>query len=758
MNDQVAVRLLTFTLTVLILAPGTTRAQPTTAAEIRASFRQQGFKTDLSDFDFTVPKEMADRGAALTNMMLLRPVRPASALDDTDLLTPVTNDTAMVVWKQKSLAKPKLRFDGFFSQYEPGFETNIWPVEHDLLEQAAPELDSATAAVLSGSFGYDLNAAAGLRMLLPHLRSLKNLGDMFAGRTVLALHDHDSNMAWTNLLALTRLVTGWQVEPVEVSQNTRFGSLKTAYDVTWQALQAGDWPDARLTQLQHEWESLDVFKPLPDTVAFMTASYIAAVQKDDDSSAVEDEKALLLSGHNRELEMRRAIQSPSWAQMQLIADVTNRFFVFPSDTNLPPAIRRGFYMTRATAARSGGYESLAGRASEAEARRRLIITAIALERFRSQRGSYPNSLDALTPEFLKTSLPDFMNGQPLHYSLRDGGHFLLYSVGLDGEDNGGKIPQISDQPRLPMRLAQQQDTDIVWPLPASSGEVSAHFVEMDNQEKQRNGAIELREANEEAQAEIARQAAVKDLLSNPKYQKTTWTKTSRTNDEPIAGELTCNGQPLAKLLTNEKSSGTNALSPDALFTLKPVHSDEPGYAYFQLPIAYDRLTNLDHPTLGLIMDTSDIHEIHRPQVQGYVRATNGDCLLVWNTTFDRPGLHALQADLYVNDGDDFTHVTGPVIPYSSTNICWFDRFFSQFDDHGAELYARLVESNATFSIEVQSETGQHLKTFNGSTTNALINLKWNLLDDYGSKVTNKNFIATFTITLTDSGRTQTLKQ
>jgi hypothetical protein len=77
----------------------------------------------------------------------------------------------------------------------------------------------------------------------------------------------------------------------------------------------------------------------------------------------------------------------------------------------------------------------------------LARTAIALERYRFARGEYPESLDALSPQFI-TKLPhDVINGQPLYYrrdpaspgSGAAGGQFVLYSVGWNETDDGGQV-------------------------------------------------------------------------------------------------------------------------------------------------------------------------------------------------------------------------------------------------------------------------------------------------------------------------------
>src|SRR5437879_13553020 len=106
------------------------RAEPDAqkdAEEARRSLRRQGFKTDLSDFDFSADHQAATRAAALTNIAYTRP---------TVLLQPCGTDCAIVAWKQPNFEE------------EEGFQ-NLPPVEQVLATNQA-ELDAACAAVLAG--------------------------------------------------------------------------------------------------------------------------------------------------------------------------------------------------------------------------------------------------------------------------------------------------------------------------------------------------------------------------------------------------------------------------------------------------------------------------------------------------------------------------------------------------------------------------------------------------------------------------------
>jgi hypothetical protein len=93
-----------------------------------------------------------------------------------------------------------------------------------------------------------------------------------------------------------------------------------------------------------------------------------------------------------------------------------------------------------------------------ETERRIAITAIALARFHLARNTYPPTLAALVNNFLPSVPHDLMSGQALCYRLDASGKPILYSVGSDGEDNGGDpTPARGNQSGL------WQGRDAVWP-------------------------------------------------------------------------------------------------------------------------------------------------------------------------------------------------------------------------------------------------------------------------------------------------------
>ncbi|MEZ6068761.1 MAG: hypothetical protein R3C10_00540 [Pirellulales bacterium] len=56
--------------------------------------------------------------------------------------------------------------------------------------------------------------------------------------------------------------------------------------------------------------------------------------------------------------------------------------------------------------------------------------------YRAENGSYPDAAGQARAELLDEVPRDVFSGEPLHYELRGDG-YLLYSVGPDGENDGG---------------------------------------------------------------------------------------------------------------------------------------------------------------------------------------------------------------------------------------------------------------------------------------------------------------------------------
>jgi hypothetical protein len=460
------------------------------AERTRRELREQGFKLEFSELDLLTSPEIQTRANALLDF------GPPMMLRGLDLMKPEGRDSAMVAWTEDPLPTDTV--------------TNLWPELRDELGLRRKALDEACNALLSGPFRFDPSSAPpSARGNFPssYLMSLRSLAVLLQARTVLELHDHNDELAWTNLLALTRLVTAWHIEPSETAYAVRFGCVPLAERATWEALQARNWREQQLARLQQEWEATALLAGLPEIAAFARASVseqcrelsqqppippaplvqiasdfigsprrgwleMTAGWRDSryrNHGVYEEESELLLFFREREVLLKEALLCGTWAELRLLPGITN-FSSSPTNAAWRMRINGNFQQPGGGFARAG--LPLLHRAADAEARRRLTIAALAIERFRLKHGSYPAALDDLAPDLLRTVPVDFMDGQPLHYRRTNDDRFLLYSVGLDCLDDGGQMRR-EDEPffrtNAPGRgsgFFRREGPDLLWPLAA----------------------------------------------------------------------------------------------------------------------------------------------------------------------------------------------------------------------------------------------------------------------------------------------------
>lgn len=89
-------------------------------------------------------------------------------------------------------------------------------------------------------------------------------------------------------------------------------------------------------------------------------------------------------------------------------------------------------------------------------------TLLALREFRLANGEFPETLRELVPRFLPRLPIDYGDRGILRYERRDGG-FILYSVGWDGVDDGGRFDTLSSDGRLTPDIVFAEILRVVTP-------------------------------------------------------------------------------------------------------------------------------------------------------------------------------------------------------------------------------------------------------------------------------------------------------
>jgi type II secretory pathway pseudopilin PulG len=327
------------------------------------------------------------------------------------------------------------------------------------LQTNAQALLTAQAALRTSRFRYPVDYSYGPGILLPHLSPLKRMAIVVSLETALDA-DPGQGDKWTEDVDFeTKLAGTLDDEPVLISYLTRCSVLTIAARGAERSLNRGT-PSAEACQrLQADFTRAAGTNLLPGVLVCERAVYIPAFRLswnemhsfDEDS----DQNRTIFDPPPKPVRFSGNPFLPNWIIGFWERDLS--FYLQTMDKSislasspLPGSLTLTNYMgSRSDLARrrlcilSGMTLPSLGKIILQEARTqallRLAATAMAVERYRHERGRLPVTLSDLTPQFLDGVPTDPFDGAPLRYRPLMRG-YEIYSVDADGRDDGGREP------------------------------------------------------------------------------------------------------------------------------------------------------------------------------------------------------------------------------------------------------------------------------------------------------------------------------
>jgi hypothetical protein len=340
---------------------------------------------------------------------------------------------------------------------------------------------------------------------IPPFAPLRRSLSVLRTTTMLALRDGDPSAAVRDLRLLARLCDHQGDEPLIISQLVRLSCATMALGVTWEALQAEGLSDSDLAAIQEAWLAEDYVPAMTRSLRMeraMTLDHFRLLRTSREAREEAVEQVLDLGLLPLFVDVEpvnefwlRWVHLPLWRIAWVDHDTLNSLRRWASVFDLAQRAESGSWIVTDVDARveddpfsllSAGYDeersfydrsrhlfsglpsgvspALILRVLRVETHRNMAVTAVAIRRFVLREGRLPESVSELTPAFLPEVPLDRMNGQALRYRSRSDGTFLLYSVGVDGVDDGG------DPTPSGRSLWLWTGKDAVWPSPVSREE------------------------------------------------------------------------------------------------------------------------------------------------------------------------------------------------------------------------------------------------------------------------------------------------
>ena len=333
---------------------------------------------------------------------------------------------------------------------------------------------------------YDTDPPA--EILIPHLAAVKRYAQVLQLRAIAELQNGQSEKALDHVKLSLRLADSIRAEPFLISHLVRIAILQITLQPVYEGLVEFKWSDEQLVALDSELAKLDLL-----------ADYKLSMRGE---MGLHDGNIDYLIRNRRELfNMTSGTGASSgppfissliptgWFYQNRLgcARMVVEYYIPVADVNQqtvsPSAIRHAddvlFAETKKTTLENFLEKillSTQGNAVKhfayAQSSVALARVAIALERYRLAHGEYPESLDALSPQFIAKVPHDIINGQPLKFRRTSDGQFVLYSVGWNERDDGGVVAFWKGSTRAvnrdeegPMRPVNRDEGDWVWRYP-----------------------------------------------------------------------------------------------------------------------------------------------------------------------------------------------------------------------------------------------------------------------------------------------------
>lgn len=321
---------------------------------------------------------------------------------------------------------------------------------------------------------------------VPALLGMRQRARVLSLRAILALRDGSSETALGDVLTILRVAKHLRQEPHLISQLLRIAYVKLSFQPIWEGLAGHQWNDQQLSRLQDALTGIDLLESWRRS--WIAESIYSRGQMAKMADAPIWPRPHIFgdsaSGGGRLADyLSVALIPKGWIYQNLISiDRQNRAqFIDVIDPARHFLDARGSERASKTWAQTprSPYTMLAKlyivdnsaqniRLGQAQSTLDQALIACGLERYLLAHKTYPERLDDLIP-VLGTKPPvDIVGETSIHYQKASRDSYLLYSIGWNGADEGGKAVFDSQQPSR--RLLEQGDW--VWFGPTNKASMS----------------------------------------------------------------------------------------------------------------------------------------------------------------------------------------------------------------------------------------------------------------------------------------------
>ncbi len=344
-------------------------------------------------------------------------------------------------------------------------------------------LDELRSAAARPQARFPIRYEDGFSALLPHLARMKSLNQFLALRAAAKLESGRTNDAAADVELSLRLADLVREEPFLISHLVRLAQFQVALNPLWEGFVEHRWTDGQLANFERRLSQFDFLADFQRALrgeracCTWTIDYVNRMRDASVLGNPEDQSGGPSASERMFGEIMFQLIPSGWFEqnkaslgrlhMELILPTVDREsrLVSPSNMNrlmatLEQRLTRRSPYNWFGALLLPAIGNASSKFAQGQASADLARVACALERHRLAQGQYPETLDALAPQFIAKIPHDVITGQPLKYRRTADG-FTLYSVGWNEKDDGGSVVTTKDK-----RRPGWTQGDLVWQMPA----------------------------------------------------------------------------------------------------------------------------------------------------------------------------------------------------------------------------------------------------------------------------------------------------
>jgi len=301
-------------------------------------------------------------------------------------------------------------------------------------------------------------------IVLPHLSQIKSLSQYLQLRACSELAAGQSELALADVKLMFYISDSLKQEPFLISQLVRIACIQITLQPVWEGLADHRWSDIQLKEIQTRLEQFDISADFKLPIESERASGLVLAKTMREKGLVEiqrimsEGRATPPGGEIWVARLVSLIVPRGWYYMEQanfckFHQQQMEGFINATQKNVPSGemksrteldrlmssspLSKIFHHCLMASMLVPSLEKMPAKTGSTQTAANEAALACALERFRLAKGSFPETLESLEPQFISQVPNDVVTGDPYKYSRSRSDAFVLYSVGWNKRDDDG---------------------------------------------------------------------------------------------------------------------------------------------------------------------------------------------------------------------------------------------------------------------------------------------------------------------------------